>query len=172
MSLNTQPDNVNFLSPVGFKLVLARAPATSFFLQNVTIPGLTMPSTIQPTPFVKIPIPGDHIDYDDLQITFKIDENLSNWLEIHNWMEALGFPDKFEQYKALADKENGDINLITSDITVTILNSAMNPNLEFKFEDAFPVSLGSFDLNTTDASIDYVSSNATFKYRKYTITKL
>jgi len=172
MSLNTQPDNVNFLSPVGFKMVLTRAPTTSFFLQNVTIPGISMPSTTQPTPFVKIPIPGDHIDYEDLQIAFKLDENLSNWLEIHNWLEALGFPDKFEQYKALANKENGDTDLITSDITVTILNSAMKPNIEFKFEDAFPISLSSFDLNTMDQGIDYVSSSATFKYRKYTITKL
>jgi hypothetical protein len=172
MSLTTQPTNLNFLSPLGFKLTLARAPTTVFFLQNISIPGISMSETYQPTPFVKIPRPGDHIDYAELSVTFKVDEDLKNWLEVYNWMLSLGFPDNFDQYKRLGKAAKGSEETVSSDINVTILNSAMNPNVEFQFKDAFPTTISQLDLGSTSTDVDYVSATATFRYRVYEIIKL
>ena len=48
-----------------------------------------------------IPIPGDKLDYDNLNITFLVDENLENYREIHGWLTGLGFPKDHSQFRAL-----------------------------------------------------------------------
>ena len=98
MAVKDQPTNRNYLSPVGYRFTLKRAPNVEFFVQRVRIPGLTLPVVERPTPFVKIPEPGDHLEFDTLSVTFKINEDLDNYLEIFDWMIALGKPEKFEQY--------------------------------------------------------------------------
>ena len=168
----SSPENVNFLSPLGYKVTLARTPSTSFFAQTVGIPGISIQETYQPNPFVKIPQTGDHIEYEELTITFMVAEDLSNWLEIHNWMRALGFPENFDEIKLLTEAPAGDPRGVESDISVTILNSAMNPNYVFNFKSAFPISLSGFEMSSTRPDVDYVTASARFRYRSYDITKL
>ena len=85
-ALENTPTNPNFLSPLNFKFSIKRAPHINFFTQKISIPSLNLPSYNSPNPFVKIPEPGEHIDYGDLELTFRVDENLKNYLEIHNWI--------------------------------------------------------------------------------------
>ena len=174
MSVKNQPTNFNFLSPLGYKFILQRVPHVEYFVQRVTLPDMTSPTADTPNPFVRIKNPGDHIDFGDLSVTFKINENMDNYLEIYNWMISLGKPVSFDQYNlktqfpaaAVADE------LIRSDISVIILTSGKNPNIEFKMRDCFPTALTSIDFNTTDSSIDYIEATATFAVRDYTIHTL
>jgi hypothetical protein len=151
---------------------MKRAPNVEFFVQRVRIPGLTLPVVERPTPFVKIPEPGDHLEFDTLSVTFKINEDLDNYLEIFNWMIALGKPEKFDQYKfkpkqAYLDPEES----IKSDITVNILTSAMNGNLEVTCRDCFPISLSEIEFDSTVTDIAYVEATVTFAMRDYTIVR-
>ena len=172
MSVKNQPTNFNFLSPLGYKFILQRVPHVEYFVQNVTLPDMTSPTADTPNPFVRIKNPGDHIDFGDMSVTFKINENMDNYLEIYNWMISLGKPVSFDQYdlktRFARDQYNSD-ELIHSDISVIILTSGKNPNIEFKMRDCFPTSLTSIALNTTDSSIDYIEATATFSVRDYTI---
>ena len=167
-----QPDNINFLSPLGFKFTLRRSPTLNFFLTDINIPSVMLGFIETPTPFKIIEFPGDRLDFGDLQITFKVDEKMENYLEIFNWLVALGFPEDYKQYKKLADKQPGDKEGIYSDATLTVLNSVYVPILEIKFEDIFPIAIGDIDFTTTDSDINYVTNTATFKYKVFTITKL
>ena len=49
----------------------------------------TLGTPTQPTPFKPIPLDGN-LTYNNFTITFLVDENLENYLELHNWMRALG----------------------------------------------------------------------------------
>ena len=163
--------NKNMLSPVGFAFNLHRAPDIEFFVQNVTLPGITLGVVEQPNPFISVPIPGDHITYSEMDLTFKINEDMSNYLEIIDWVTALGFPDKFEQYKEIADKSKFSGEGIYSDATLMILSSSMNPVVQIEIIDMFPVSLSPLEMNTQDTNIDYINATASFRFTNYTFKR-
>jgi hypothetical protein len=167
--IKRQPDNFNMLSPVGFRFVLKRAPTLIFFTENVVLPSLILGSSDHPTPFVKYPVPGDHLDFSELNITFKVDEDLDNYMEIFDWMIALGFPHDFSQYAAIDAETITSGDGIRSDGSLIIESSAMRPNLEVVFEDMFPISLSNLNFSTQDVEIDYLSAEVTFRFTKYTM---
>jgi len=159
MSLtNTEPTNKNFLSPLGFKFTIKKTPNVNYFVQSVNLPSITVGSTAMPTPFVRVPIAGDHLTYGDLTLTFKVDEEMSNYIELFNWVKAIGKPDSYEQY---------DPEQVYSDATLTVLSSAYRMKQEIQFYDIFPVDLGGFTFMTTAGDVDYIESIVTFKYRSY-----
>ncbi len=168
MSAINVPANKNFLSPLGFKLTLGRAPNLSFNVQEARIPGLQLSQTETPTPFISIPN-ASHITYNPLSISFRVGEDMDDYLEIHDWMVGLGAPESFEQYKALKDAEPGNPRTVYSDITLLIMNSSMRPNIKVTFEDAFPISLGDLQFNTTDTDVNYIQCTADFRFLKYNI---
>ena len=129
-------------------------------------------------PFIKIPFAGDHLEFGEFTLTYKVDEDLRNYLEIYNWMIGIGFPDDFEQYKTIDSVRKG-VNTglsnplsglgVFSDATLTILSSAMNPLHNVFFHDAFPTSIAELEFNSTDADVTYITSTVTFAYRKFSI---
>ena len=67
------------------------------------VPAITIKEQAsQPTPLKDVPIPGDKLDYDNLNITFLVDENLENYREIHGWLTGLGFPKDYVQFRDVA----------------------------------------------------------------------
>ncbi len=168
MSAINVPANKNFLSPLGFKLTLGRAPNLSFNVQEARIPGLQLNEVSTPTPFLRIPN-SDGLTYNPLSISFRVGEDMDDYLEIHDWMVGLGAPESFEQYKALKDAEPGNPRTVYSDITLLIMNSSMRPNIKVTFEDAFPISLGDLQFNTTDTDVNYIQCTADFRFLKYNI---
>jgi hypothetical protein len=171
---NTEPTNKNFLSPLGFKFNIKKTPNVNYFVQAVNLPNVNLGETNFPTPFRRIPIAGDHIEYGDLIITFKVDENMANYLEIFNWIKAIGFPDNFDQHKEVDPKfvSAGSGAGVYSDATLTILSSAMNPINQINFEDAFPVALTDFNFDSRNTDVEYVEATATFKFKTFQITPL
>lgn len=171
-ALDNNPDNLNFLSPLNFNFRLKRAPNLNFFVQKINLPSIGFTSTQQTNPFVNIPIAGDHVQYGDLTVTFKVDEDLNNYLEIHNWIRALTFPDNFEEYSNLSRNPEYTGEGITSDIILIISNSVKIPNFEVNFRNAYPTSLTALSFQTTDTTVEFISATATFKYIMYDIVKI
>lgn len=174
MSVTTnQPTNPNFLSPLGFNFSLKKLPQTMYFIQSVNLPSMALGQFDIPSPFTRIPQPGTHLDFGDFTMSFRVDEDMRNYREIYDWLIGLGFPDNFDDYKSLKDSElPGSGEGVFSDATLTILTSAMNPNIEIRFRDMFPISLDSIDFNYSGVDVDYVAATATFKYRRYEIVQI
>lgn len=164
--------NKNFLSPLGFKFLLKRAPGIEFFVQAVTMPGLALPAVDTPNPFVTLPYGGDHISYDELELTFRVDEDMKSWLEIHDWIRDTGFPEKFEQYANIASQDVRQGLGLKSDVVLVILNSVMRGNIEVTFHDAFPVSLSGFELTAMDEDVTYIKSTARFRYTRFSVKRI
>lgn len=171
-AIDQTPENRNFLSPLNFKFMIKKAPFVNFFVQKVNVPQIDLRSPVAPSEFVKVPYPGDHIDYADLEITFKVDEDLQNYLEIHNWIVGLGKPQSYDQYKEISEKKSWTGESIYSDISVMSLSSTKMANYEMVFVDAYPVRLSELVFESTDTDVNYITASATFNYTYYTISKI
>jgi hypothetical protein len=177
-ALTRTPINPNSLHPNKFQLNFSRAPNIQYFCQTLSMPGISLSEAIQQTPFVDLYVPGEKAIYDLLNVTFIIDETLQSWLEIHDWIRAMTFPEKYEEYKTLpslykkssgAEKPNFPQY---ADCTVTLLSSANLPQYKFVFYDCFPTTLSSFVISTTDSPDNVITADATFRYSYYDIQKL
>lgn len=171
---NTEPVNKNFLSPLGFKFIIKKTPHVNYFAQSVNLPDVRLGDTVLPTPFRRVPVAGDHIEYGDLQLTFKVDESMQNYMELFNWITAIGFPDNFNQHKAVDPKyvARGTGLGIYSDASLLIMSSAMNPIHEIIFTDVFPISLTDFVFDSRNPDVEYIEATAAFKFKNFTVKQL
>ena len=83
----------NFQSPLTFDFRIDRLTEFNFFVQKLTIPSLNIAPVTSGTPFVNIPYPGDHMNFGELSVEFKVDEGMRNWFEIFSWMQGIAFPE-------------------------------------------------------------------------------
>jgi hypothetical protein len=169
-----QLTNRNLLSPIGFKFILTRCPKVDFFCQTSAIPSLNMGTAQQNTWLKDVPVPGDKIVFEDLNLRFLIDENMENYMEIYNWIVGLGYPESMEQFSNL-DKvgitvsDPNDRRSEFSDGILQILNSNYRVVRQVKFKDLFPVSISTLEFDCTNRDYSYFTANVTFKYLNYEI---
>ena len=168
-----QIQNRNFLAPVGFKFDLAKFPKASFFSNSARIPEIVLGTIIQPGYLKDIDIPGEKLQYGDFSLRFLVDENLENYMSIHNWLTGLGFPETPQQFANKTTDEDGqrDMNEQFSDGSLRILNSNFQTMAIVKFSDLFPTSITSLDFDATETDINYFTAEASFKYTVYNIVK-
>lgn len=171
-ALDNTPLNPNFLSPLNFKFHVKKLPNVNFFVQQVNIPEIKSVPPETTNPMVNYGVTADHLQYSHLEVTFKVDEDLLNYLEIHNWIKGETFPQYSEQYKDLQDKPVMSGEGLYSDMSIIIQSSTKMPNYEVNFTDGFPISLSGFTLQTTDRSVKYVTAKATFRYTNYDIKNI
>ena len=170
--------NRNFLSPVGFKFSLKRSPGVAYFCNEANIPDMSLSIAEQPTYLRDLPVPGDKIDFGDLSLRFMVDENLTNYMEIQNWIRGLGYPEAISQYAKLEEKAYIQQTFgqkrqdIYSDGTLQILSNNLVPNFQVLFDDLFPYSLSTVTFDATDTDIEYFTAEVSFKYTIYRITDL
>ena len=172
--------NRNYMSPLGFKLVLTKTPKVDFLCQSANIPSISMGTAVQPSYLKDIAVPGDKVLYDDLNVRFLVDEKMENYLAIHKWITGLGYPESIGQYRQLKtdDKrtdrivgDDGDpLYFQYSDATLQILSSNYKPSIHVNFKDAFPVALSTLDFDVTTRDYSFFTASVTFKYTIYNIT--
>ena len=166
-----QISNRNFLSPVGFKFTLSKDPKIAFFCNSAKIPEINLGSAIQPTYLKNLDIPGDKLSYGDFGLRFLVDENLENYMAVHNWLTGLGYPETTAQFKDLTTNEDGvrDLNEQFSDGSLHILNSNFRDVAIVKFRDLYPTQLTSLEFQASDTDITYFTAEVSFKYTVYNI---
>ena len=172
--------NRNYMSPLGFKLILTKTPKVDFLCQSANIPQISMGTAVQPTYLKDIPVPGDKVLYDDLNVRFLVDENMENYLSIYKWMTGLGYPENAGQFSQLrkddirtnaSASDDGEPRYFEfSDATLQILNSNYKPSVLINFKDAFPVALSTLDFDVTTRDYAYFTAEVTFKYTIFNIT--
>jgi len=170
-SFPNQIDNRNFLSPVGFKFTLSKEPKASFFCNSARIPEINLGTAIQPSYLKDLDVPGDKLSYGDFSLRFLVDENMENYMTIHNWLTGLGYPETTQDFKDLTTDEDGlrDLKRQFSDGSLHILNSNFRDVAIVKFKDLFPTYLTSLEFEASDTDINYFTAEVSFKYTVYNI---
>ena len=166
-----QLTNRNFLSPIGYLFLLDKAKKVSFLCQRAEIPSLELGEVNIPTAgLVPLPIEGN-IRYGDLNVEFIVDEDLRNYMEIHNWMRALGTPQYYDERSDWHTKfrESPSEDVRFSDATLQVLNNNNNANFDVVFKDLFPVSLSTIGFDVSRSDNEFLVATASFKYTLYEI---
>ena len=166
-----QIQNRNFLSPIGFQFSLAKEPKVAFFCNSARIPEINLYVGKQPTYLKDIDVPGEKLTYGDFSLKFLVDENMQNYMAVHNWLTGLGAPETTQEYKDLIYGSDNirDPKKAFSDGSLKILDSNYRETAIIKFLDLFPVALTSLEFTATDTDINYFTAEATFKYTVYEI---
>lgn len=166
-----QLTNRNFLSPIGFLFTLDKARKVSFLCQRAEIPTISLGDVNIPTRgMVPIPVEGN-MSYGDFTVEFIVDEDLKNYMEIHNWMRALGTPQSIEDrvnFRNQNSKVNGQ-EYRYSDATLQILNNNNNINFDVVFKSIWPTQLSTLAFDVTGSDNEFFTSTVTFKYTLYEI---
>tara|TARA_B110001454_G_C12631787_1_gene397280 strand:+ start:151 stop:750 length:600 start_codon:yes stop_codon:yes gene_type:complete len=186
------PDKMDYASPIQFRFKITKLPQVEFFIQTANIPGITLGSTSFETPLKDIAGVGDKVTYQTLDISFIVDENLNNYKELHDWIIGLGFPKDYTQFQTMqatgADRFSGSTRStaatgtntpqplseggIYSDATLTVLNSKNIAKTEIRFQNVFPISLGSLSYDVKASDVDYLQVQASFNYMYYEIVQI
>ena len=98
---NKVPDNLNYLSNISFRLMIEDTPHLTWFCQSVNVPGVAIEAIEMVNPFANIPYAGSNVAFEELSITFIVDEHLKNWIEIYDRIIALGLGEGTEKYRLL-----------------------------------------------------------------------
>jgi hypothetical protein len=144
-----KPENTNFLQPTKFILTFPQVTDAVFFCQKVNIPGVTSSELPIQSPNADIYTPGTRIQYGTLDITFLVNENLSSWKVIHDWLRNNTLDQKF-RYKNV-------------DATLTVLSNLNNPKIRVKYSNVFPITLGDLEFDTTLSAEEHVTCTASFR---------
>ena len=189
--LSRQPTQLDYVSPTQFKFNIHQLPKVEFFCTDANVPAISLGEAVYPTPYKEIPVMGDTLTYDNLSISFIVDENLENYIEMHDWLTAIGFPKNRNQFSTFRSStastpiatqgtsdDIGDVQPATSargmfgDAILTVLTNKNNPVVEVRFQDIYPVALGALDFTQTSTDVEYISVTADFSYKIYDIVTL
>jgi hypothetical protein len=187
-TITRQPDKLDYASPTQFSFGIHQLPKVQFFSTAATIPAIALSDVLVPTPFKSIPMMGDQLTFDNLSITYIVDEYLENFLSIHEWMTAIGFPKnrtQFSQFRANtsntptarlgSDGEIGEVskatsvNALFSDATLTVLSNKNNPIVNVFFRDLYPIAMSALDYNQGATDVEYLTATVDFAYQIYEI---
>lgn len=157
----------NWLSPLDFQFSLSRIKHVAYSVKSANIPGISISPIAIPTPIKPINFYGTSMEFNDLQITFIVDENMTNWNEIYQWMKGLAPSPNFND--TITMKKSKD--KFYSDATLTIMNSTKNPNITFTFYNLTPITLNDIQLNSADSDVVYATCDITFKYDYFEMKK-
>jgi hypothetical protein len=152
--------------------------AYSVFSVIVSIPGISLGEVPRNNPFVDLYSPGEKAIYDQMNITFYVDEELIAWKEVHDWIRGMTFPESYREYATLGQNaKNRQISVRKgfeqfSDASLTLYSSSNKPLHRFKFYDCFPVTLSSFVVNSQDSPETIITADTTIRFAYYDIEKL
>ena len=190
-TLSRQPTVFDYSQTNQFRIFLPIFPTTEWFVISANIPGVSLGQATQATPYTDMPIVGDKIVFDSFDMTFIVDEQLKNYMEMYNWVKNIGFPySGNEQFNRLARADNldrtrgtrrrpesvgkganqivkdGDRNLYT-DIRLDILSSKNNIVAHIFMYEAFPISLSGLTYSVQETDGVYLTADVSFAYSYY-----
>ena len=171
--------------------MINQLPKVQFFTTGANVPAISLGELVIPTPYKDIPLIGDKVTFENLSISFIVDEYLENYTELHNWLIGIGFPKNRTQFSTFRSSTsntsgggaggNNDIGVVGnpvadkpfySDATLSILSNKNNPIVEVRFSDMFPVSLSGLDYNQQATDVEYLTDTVDFRYKLYEIVAI
>jgi len=184
-----QPSNLDYADPTKFKFQISKLPTVEFNTVTAQVPGVSLTEMIQPTRLQQLKLPGNDLTFEDLTITFLVDEELTNYRAVHDWMAGLAQMDSDVKFQELlsagADRmplsqsrgiqsEPGKSGSATpdgavfSDAKLIHLTNRNIPKVEISFIDVYPKSLSAIEYNQNATDVEYINATVTFGYKYHT----
>ena len=117
---------------------------------EVNLPGLTLDVLPIETPYLEQKIPSNRLAFDDLTLTFAIDELFENYKMLYDWMTLIKHPERYS------------VDDMIVDASLFIYSNNNNPKLEFKLFRIFPFALDAITFTTKVDDSDDLECSVTF----------
>ena len=170
--------NRSILNRNNFKLLIDKVPTVEYYVRTVNIPGVQFGETVQSAGVgLDAFFPGDKATFDTLEVSFLVDEDLGNFIEIYNWIDSivpLSDPALYGSFTETAKSNTNRLQSVSddlnqySDITLVINTNKNIPNRYIRFHDCFPTALGSIELES-GADAEPALVNVSFRFSYYDI---
>jgi hypothetical protein len=161
------PENPNLLASNYYFFSIKRIPNFTYFVQSANLPMISTRSINQPTTLGTYPkIPATNYYFDDLQVSFLVNADMKNWLEIYDWLKGIG---NLKDDNSNLKYDPAVTTEIFSEATLLVTNSAYTPILQANFKYVFPKTLGGINFTTQNTSTDPITCSVNFAYSYYEI---
>jgi len=154
-----KPENTNFLQPTKFVLTFPEVPDMVYFCQKANIPGVTLGQAIQQTPNIDLFHSGTKLEYNTFDVTFLVNENLTAWTTLYNWMVELSSVDATYIKRQESRKQ----------AILTVMSNLNNPKVRVKYYNLFPISISDLEFDTTLSAEEHITATVSFRYDWYEI---
>lgn len=156
--LVNKPQNTNPLQPTKFVITFPEVSDTVYFCQQVNLPGANVKELVQPSPNLDLYKPGTRIGYETLDMTFLVNEELTAWTEIYNWLKDNSIGNKYRKTGVQA--------------VLTIYSNLNNPKIRIKYVNVFPISISGLQFDTQLSADNHLNATATFRFDNFEIEKI
>lgn len=160
--------NKNYLQPTGFTVSIDRTncPNIQYFVQGVSHPGADVNALELPGRRVtSIPLAGDKITYGTLTLEIIVDEDMTAYKEMQDWLEYIVNTGHVSKRDAI----NNNVRSTYGDIVVNIMSSHNNKTRQIKYHDAIPVSLSGIQLSSSAGDVQFITFQAEFRFTAFEI---
>lgn len=162
--------NTSFLSGSHFTLSVKDLPDLEFNIQSCNLPGVSSEPVVAPVSTGYLKSAGDHLFYDDFEISFINDESLNAWSSVYKWQRAAS-PDNLlgensNQYKQYIEEYGS----VYREATLFVLTNSLNVNIVVNFFNIFPISLEGLQFSVTDTEDRKIISRVRFGYTHYELS--
>ncbi len=145
-----------------FRFELSRIPTVEYYTQEANLPNLILEAQDQPTTLgIPVKRPIGAYKFENLTLSFLVDEKMTNWLEIYKWMRHLGNID--------SDNYNNELPFESweSNAYLHLTKGTYNDNIKVIFHQVFPVALSGLKFMTDAPSNAVQKATVTFAYTYY-----
>lgn len=153
--------NINYLQPTAFKLVIDRKKFGNleYFAQSVNHPSVSVAAAELQYKRVNLHMAGDKLTFNELTATIILDENLSAYSEMYDWMKRL--VESPNQTRTFG--EDGDYSTAV-DITLSVLSSKNNAVKQIRYIDCVPTELGDISFEATTQDVQMLTFPISFRF--------
>ncbi len=124
---------------------------TEFFVTSFSLPSLNLGETQVNYKNATGYAPGETLTFDSLSMRLAIDEGMESYSELLNWMVR------------------NETTLEVNDMIISILGNTSNSNKQIQFSNVFPVSVSGVEFSTQATDVEYLQTDITFRYDRFTI---
>lgn len=133
------------LPSTAFRVLMDKLPNTVFFIQKLSIPGVSIAPITYNTRVLDIDQIGEKPTYLPLVLTFLIDKDLKNFKEIYDWMMRIVVGQNQKD-------EEGDLILI------------INDRKTIRFTDCWPFDLTGMEFAANATQMEYLTASVSLHY--------
>jgi hypothetical protein len=157
-----KPENINFLQPTKYVLTFPEVPDMVYFCQKANIPGVTLGQALQETPNLDLYHSGTKLTYGTFEINFLVNEDLSAWTTIYNWMIDLSSVESTYTKRREGRKQ----------AILTVMSNQNNPKIRVKMMNLYPISISDLEFDTTLSAEEHITATASFRYDWFEIERV
>lgn len=144
--------SLDFATQLDSKIIFTKYPGLELWTQSAPLPAITAIFPDIQGPRLRIPQASTSVAWENLNVTFLVLKNLSNYEIIHNW---------------ITDSINQKREDIVSDAVQIFMSGDKTPVKSVKYLNMYPISLSGLIQRTDEQAINYLQATVTFRYYFY-----